>query len=56
MTAPTVLGIQERTVRVALEDRHLVRGLSDLRWRLPRLLAGGTDTLVIDLSGPGRPR
>lgn len=54
MTAPTVLGTQERTVRVALEDRHLVRGLSDLRWRLPRLLAGGTDTLVIDLSGLAR--
>lgn len=54
MTGLNVLGTQEQTVRVALEDRHLMQGLSDLRWRLPRLLAGGADTLVIDLSGVDR--
>ncbi len=54
MTGLTVLSREEQTVRVALEDRQLIQGLGDLRWRLPRLVAGGADTLVIDLSGIGR--
>lgn len=54
MTGLTLLGRQDQTVRVALEDRLLVQGLSDLRWRLPALLAGGAESLVIDLSGVER--
>ena len=32
----------------------MVQGLNDLRWHLPTLLAGGTNTLVIDVSGVAR--
>jgi anti-anti-sigma factor len=54
MSGLTVLRREDQTVSVALEDRSLKPGLSDLRWRLPRLVGSGADTLVIDLSGVGR--
>ncbi len=50
MTGLTLLGRDDQTVRVALDDRVMAQGLGDLRWRLPQLLAGGTDTLVVDVA------
>jgi anti-anti-sigma factor len=38
------------TVVVVLDDESLLRGLTDLRWRLSGLLTGDTTTLVLDIS------
>ncbi len=54
MTGLSLLGRADRTVRVALGDPPLVQGLGDLRWQLSGLLGGGTNTVVIDVSGVDR--
>lgn len=54
MTGLSVLGREDQVVRVALAGTEMAQGLSDLRWRLPGLVAGGTNTLVIDVSGVDR--
>jgi len=50
MTGLTLLGRDDQTVRVALDGRVMAQGLGDLRWRLPQMLAGGTETLVVDVA------
>lgn len=50
MTGLSLLRRADQEVCVALRDDRLAQGLSDLRWHLPSLLAGGTNTLVIDVS------
>lgn len=39
---------------MSLDDDCLRQGITDLRWRLGRLLAGGQSTLVVDVSGLDR--
>jgi anti-anti-sigma factor len=54
MTGLSLLSRADQRVCVALRDDRLAQGLGDLRWHLPTLLAGGTNTLVIDVSGVAR--
>jgi len=54
MTELSLLGRVDQTVRVALGEPPLTAGRDDLRWQLTGLLGGGTDTLVIDVSGVDR--
>ncbi len=54
---PTGLTLLHRgggVVAVALADAALVHCLSDLRWRLNALIAGGTHTVDIDVSAVDR--
>src|SRR6476660_3899270 len=54
MTGLSLLSRADQRVCVALSDDRMAQGLNDLRWHLPTLLAGGTNTLVIDVSGVAR--
>ena len=54
MTGLSLLSRADQQVCVALRDDRMAQGLNDLRWHLPTLLAGGTNTLVIDVSGVAR--
>lgn len=57
MTGRSLLGRTDRTdrtVRVALGSAPPAALPEDLRRQLPGLLGGGTDTLVIDVSGVDR--
>lgn len=54
MTGLSLLSRADQRVCVALTDERMAQGLGDLRWHLPTLLAGGTNTLVIDLSAVAR--
>ena len=51
MTELSLLGRADQTVRVAMSDPLRASGLDDLQWQLTGLLGGGTNTLVIDVSG-----
>ena len=54
MTGLSLLSRADQRVCVALSDDRMAQGLNDLRWHLPTLLAGGTNTLVIDVSRVAR--
>jgi anti-anti-sigma factor len=54
VTGLSLLSRADQRVCVALTDERMTQGLNDLRWHLPTLLAGGTNTLVIDVSGVAR--
>ena len=54
MTELNLLGRADQTVRVAMTDPLPASGLDHLQWQLAGLLGGGTDTLVIDVSGVDR--
>jgi anti-anti-sigma factor len=54
MTGLSLLGRADRTVRVALGGAMNATAPEELRGQLPGLLGGGTDTLVIDVSGVDR--
>ncbi len=50
-TSPVLGGrAEDGVVAVVLADEALVTGLSDLRWHLAPLIAGGTHTVKIDVS------
>ncbi len=54
MTGLSLLGRADQTVRVALGGAMNATAPEELRRQLPVLLGGGTDTLVIDVSGVDR--
>jgi ABC-type transporter Mla MlaB component len=54
VTGLALLSRADQRVCVALSDDRMAQGLNDLRWHLPTLLAGGTNTLVIDVSDVAR--
>lgn len=54
MTGLRLLSRADQTVCVALRDERIAQGLNDLRWHMSSLLAGGTNTLVIDVSNVAR--
>jgi anti-anti-sigma factor len=54
MTGLSLLGRADQTVRVALGGAMNATAPEELRGQLPGLLGGGTDTLVIDVSGVDR--
>ncbi len=54
MTGLSLLGRADGTVRVALGGAMNATAPEELRGELPGLLGGGTDTLVIDVSGVDR--